>query len=207
MTFRIFTAAACLAALASCGPSEGPDSASADMAEAPIGDASDDAAKQDRRDVQTEAGRGSVAVNCDTVSAEGFCGIAFGMSEAEARAGFEGELFGEPMAGSACFYLRTDEDAYGRAYMLVDGAVERIDIREEGVTTPEGASVGMAVDDVEALYDTTERTPNKYDPEKTVLKATLTHDAYAVFEEGDDGKVRAYRVGREPAVDYVEGCA
>ena len=145
--------------------------------------------------------------DCSTLTPDGICHVEYGMTAEAARAAFDGELYGDQPTDTSCYYLRPDEGAYTLLYMIVDGSVERIDVSVPGITTPQGAEVGMPLDDVEALYDTTERIPNKYMPDYEDVRVTLGDGMFAVFEEGEGGIVSAYRYGRPPAVDYVEGCA
>ena len=144
---------------------------------------------------------------CATVTVDGLCNIGFGMDEAEAKAAYGGALSGDAAENTSCYYLLPAGAGYGRTFMMVDGTMQRIDVRDTSVETMEGAMVGMSLDLVDGLYEGGVRTPNKYAPANEDLKVDLGNDIYAIFEEGNDGKVRAYRVGMEPAVDFVEGCA
>lgn len=144
---------------------------------------------------------------CATISSDGLCNIGFGMSEAEAREAYPGELNGDATENSACYYLLPAGAGYGTAFMMVEGNVKRIDIRDTSVATETGAKVGMLLDEVEDLYGGGTRTPNKYAPANEDLKIDLGDGVFAIFEEGNQGRVRAYRLGVEPAVSYVEGCA
>ena len=147
------------------------------------------------------------ADDCATLSADGLCGLRFGMDEGEVRAAYPGEIHGDQPADSACFFLRPQEASYGQLFMMDGGTLERIDISIPGIATPQGAEVGMMLEAVEGLYEDTERLPNKYVPDYEDLRVTLGDGLFAVFEQGEGGIVQAYRVGRAPAVDYVEGCA
>lgn len=150
--------------------------------------------------------RAEMDAACSTVTADGMCNISFGMTPDEAREAFPSELYGGPDANPACYYLRPSATDYGRAFMVVDEKIQRIDIRDDSVETLLGARVGLPLDEVEAMYEDTTRTPNKYAPGNDDLKADLGDGVFAVFETDNSGSVRAFRVGVEPPVDYVEGC-
>lgn len=146
---------------------------------------------------------------CNTVSIDGYCKVAFGMTKDEAIAaspvpldGLQYVDFDDPME-SACYYL-SPSDAVG--FMLVRDSVERIDVVAPGVRTPEGAQVGMSLDEVETLYPDSVREPNFYSAPDENLIAKLNDSVFVLFEEDSEGIIRAYRVGREPAVKFVEGC-
>lgn len=208
-------ASASLLALAACGPGGSPDpepitppeSTSADAVPDLPEPATQTASRTSRPAELTDAEKAELAEACSTVSAEGMCNVAFGMTADEAREAFPAELYGDATENSACYYLRPSQTDYGRAFMVVDGTVQRIDVRDRSVETLLGAAVGVSLNEVEEMYETTERTPNKYAPANDDLKADLGNGVFAVFEEGNDGKVRAFRIGQPPAVDYVEGCA
>ncbi|MGB3624647.1 MAG: hypothetical protein WA989_02395 [Henriciella sp.] len=144
---------------------------------------------------------------CSTLSADGLCNIEFGMSESEARAAYPGDLNGDARENTSCYYLLPAGAGYGTAFMMVDGSVKRIDIRDTSVATAAGAKVGMLLDEIDDLYPGGTRTPNKYAPANEDLKVDLGDGVFAIFEEGNQGRVRAYRLGIEPAVSFVEGCA
>ena len=113
----------------------------------------------------------------------------------------------ETGAMSACYYMTPEEGNFDLGYMVVDGTVQRIDVRVPGLTFKNGAGVGMSADDVKALYPDAAVQPDKYAPELENISTKLSGGAKAVFETGDDGIVSAYRVGMAPPVDYVEGCS
>ncbi|GGD07864.1 hypothetical protein [Aquisalinus flavus] len=149
--------------------------------------------------------------DCDPATAEGYCGVLFGMSAGEARAAYPGGLVGgpdeDPYGDPGCYYLNVAPENYEIGFMVVDGTVMRLDVRAPGVTTEAGAMVGMAAEDVLARYPDAERLPNKYTDEDDI-HVDLGNDAKAIFEqEVGEGTISRYRIGLAPPVDYVEGCA
>ncbi|MEQ9317403.1 MAG: hypothetical protein RLN72_16250, partial [Henriciella sp.] len=205
------------AALAACGGPSGGEEAN-DSAPAPVPAADSEADLPDlpgeapatapaTAPALSPAEEAAAEAACATLSAKGLCNIEFGMSDAEARAAFPGTLSGDATENSSCYYLLPTGAGYGTAFMVVDGTVQRIDIRDTSVATAAGAKVGMLLDDVDDLYDGGTRTPNKYAPANEDLKVDLEGGVFAIFEEGNQGRIRAYRLGIEPAVSFVEGCA
>lgn len=156
------------------------------------------------------AGAGAAETNsCSVVSTAGYCGVNFGMNEEKARASYAG-ILSEPEAYAdeeeeSCFYL-SDESA-DAAFMVVDGVIERVDVFGRSVATQAGAKIGMAFDDVAALYPDARREANPYMDPLEDLHADLGAGVFAVFEQDERGRVRHFRIGRKPAVDYIEGCS
>lgn len=147
---------------------------------------------------------------CATITADGLCGVDFGMSADEARQAHLAGLYAMGDSGtgeeSACYYLGPEEGNYDVGYMVESGSVQRIDIRAPGVVTPEGVEVGMNEAEVEAIYPDLTRQPNKY-VDRDDLIVEMDGGAKLIMETDEAGAVSAYRVGLSPAVDFVEGCA
>lgn len=147
--------------------------------------------------------------DCQTVTAEGLCGVEFGMTADDARAAHQSGLYNMGDSGTgddqACMYLGPQQDNYDVGYMLVDGTVQRIDIRAPGVATGEAVQVGMQAGAVEGIYPDLERQPNKYS-EYDDLIVQLSGEAKLIMETDENGLIASYRIGLPPAVDYVEGC-
>ena len=68
---------------------------------------------------------------------------------------------------------------------------------------------GLAAADIQRRYPgPVARSPHKYVDGGEYLRVDAPRgDAVLVFETGVDGRVTGWRVGRPPAVDYVEGCS
>lgn len=147
--------------------------------------------------------------DCQTVTAEGLCGVEFGMTADDARAAHQGELYNMGDSGTgddqACMYLGPQQGNYDVGYMLVDGTVQRIDVRAPGIATAESVEVGTPATDVTRLYPGLERQPNKYTSRDNLI-VQLSGDVRLVMETDEAGNVASYRIGLPPAVDYVEGC-
>jgi hypothetical protein len=144
---------------------------------------------------------------CDTIGAGGYCGIEYGMTAEEAEAAYQGgALYGAEAANEFCYYLQTRKGSYDRALMVNMGKIERVDIKDPTLTL-NGVGIATPLDDVEDAFDTTSRSPNKYLENAQDLRVDLGDGVHAVFQEGTDGDVRAWRIGIEPAISFVEGCA
>lgn len=151
--------------------------------------------------------------SCGQANAQGFCGVVWGMTADEAIKAFPGGLFdSENMRNdpdfSQCYYLTLNRDGdFVAGFMVVEGKIERFDARAPTIATDKGARVGMKFVDVEALYPGSRREPNHYTAPIEDLTVDLGGGVKAVFEQDEAGLVSSWRIGREPAASYVEGCA
>ena len=96
--------------------------------------------------------------------------------------------------------------------MLNGSTVVRIDVQDRNVQTSTGVSVGGSTGDVLRLYggDRVERQPHKYVEGAEYLivpPESLSKETLLLFETDADGRIVEIRVGRDPEVGWVEGCA
>jgi hypothetical protein len=96
--------------------------------------------------------------------------------------------------------------------MWVAATLARIEILAPRLPTDRGAQVGDTEARVESLYHgSITAMPAKYDPEGRYLvvrpAAPLDSSRRIVFETDSTRRVTRYRVGREPEVEWVEGCS
>lgn len=150
--------------------------------------------------------------DCGPATREGYCGVVWGMTEAEAAAAFPGGLFDiDNMKADpdfvGCYYLQTAKDNYDAGFMVADGKVERLDMSGDWISTDKGARVGMLFSEVEALYPGAVREPNHYTAPLEDLIVDLGGGVKAVFEQSENGRITAWRIGRTPAVELIEGCS
>ena len=108
----------------------------------------------------------------------------------------------------ACFHLTpvSAKVPADLAFMFVDSAFARYSTESATLTAPGGGKVG----------DTTEAVERRYSGKIEVQPHKYTDGKYLRIQQGDDilifatdraGVVQEWRVGRAPAIDYVEGCA
>jgi len=165
------------------------------------------------------AGAGIGALRVDlpapgTVGFEGFGPARFGDSAEAVRQAWGGDLGDvRPPEPGGCHYLIPQplgEDGYRVAFMVEGGRFVRMDVRDPTVIAPGGARVGMAGDEVRALYrERLSEHPHKYDPDGRVLRVAAPDGGSGalVLELDAAGQVDEWRVGIPPQVDYVEGCS
>ena len=146
---------------------------------------------------------------CGLVSAEGFCGVKFGMAIAAARAVYPGKL--ETLSGDdapdpqVCFELFGNAPIKGVSFLVEQSKIGRVDFLEEGPKSADGFGVGSEASAMRAKYaPALKEQPNKFEPEVTELILDLP-PGRQVFEI-QDGKVRAWRAGIAPTIDYAARC-
>ena len=113
-------------------------------------------------------------------------------------------------ADSGCAYLAVPGVPAGMRTMWVAATLARIDITAPKLPTDRGVSVGDKAAKVEQLYQgSVTAMPAKYDPhgKYLVVKAGTDTTRRIVFETDSSTRITRYRVGREPEVEWVEGCS
>lgn len=92
--------------------------------------------------------------------------------------------------------------------MVEAGRIARVDVDTTGVRTAAGVGVGDTEDQLKRLYrDQLSVTPQKYtEGHYLTVTPNAADSTYAIVFETTDGKVRRFRAGRRPQVEYVEGC-
>jgi hypothetical protein len=151
---------------------------------------------------------GSVAPPADTVGANGFGAVRFGMDRVDAGKAAGGALEA-PEADSAC-YVAHRSGQPEIAYLFDDGKLARIDVRTPGVLADGGGRVGMQVDEIRTLYaGHLSEQPAKSDPAARVLKIGGDKPGVGgvIFDVDGTGTVTRYRAGLPPALDSPEGCS
>lgn len=150
---------------------------------------------------------------------DGYAGAKLGAGIAEVRNGFGSPLqglgtdaAGKPLpaddSNEGCYFLRP-QGAEDPRLMIEARKLVRYDVRSAAFTAPGGGKVGMTLGELQLLYpERADVGPDKYDEKAQHLRVRPAREGDAVidFALGADGRVGAWRVGRTPQVDYVEGC-
>jgi hypothetical protein len=148
--------------------------------------------------------------SCGPVTAEGYCGVTFGMSPDAAREKFPVKL--EVYAGESvnsdpnqCFELFAGEPVQGVSFLVEQAKIGRLDVMSGGPRTADDFGVGTAGGAIREKFGAavTEQ-PNKYESE--IIELHMQQGATKFVFELQDGKVRAWRAGLAPTIDYVERC-
>lgn len=147
---------------------------------------------------------------------DGYGSIEFGMTAAEARADWNGNVLepaDDPDDVNACHHLSPAGQAMPAdlAFMFEGDLFVRYSAESAEITAPGGGRVGMDEATLQGLYgDRLEPAPHKYvEGGKMLMSAEDggTVPSRLFFELDAEGRVTSWRVGLAPQIGYVEGCS
>ncbi len=142
------------------------------------------------------------------VSATGFGPLKAGQSVAEAAAAVGGSFIVAAGASPECSYAEWSSAPEGVRVMLVNDTVARVDVTSATVSTAQGAKVGDNEGRINSLYATKVlMMPHKYTTGKYMVITQPEDTLHRIVFETDGQQVTQYRAGREPEVQWVEGCS
>ena len=105
-----------------------------------------------------------------------------------------------------CFYAETSKHP-GIAFMVENGRVSRVDVRERGPSTAAGVRVGGPEALVMKVYGQRLKVEqHAYDPEAHYLTLYSANGRYGLRFETGDGKITSFYAGERHAIAYIEGC-
>ena len=141
---------------------------------------------------------------------DGYGPLTLGATLDEVRAAWKEPLQGD-VADDYCHALRPQGSQADDVILMIEGKrLVRYDVRNDRIVAPGGGKVGMSLGQLQTLYpDRGDLTPHKYDEKGQNLRVRPAAEGGAIvnFEINGDGTVTAWRVGKTPQVDYVEGCS
>lgn len=141
---------------------------------------------------------------------DGYGPLTLGSSLEEVRSAWKEPLQGE-VPDDYCHALRPQGAQADDVILMIEGKrLMRYDVRNDRIVAPGGGKVGMSLGQLQTLYpDRGDLTAHKYDEKGHNLRVRPAEEGGALinFEINGDGNVSAWRVGRSPQVDYVEGCS
>ena len=145
------------------------------------------------------------------VSDSGAGALRIGMTRDQLALDLHAPIPTRTRADSGCAYLAIPGIPPGMRTMWVAATLARIDIGAPKLPTDRGAKIGDKQAKIESLYrGRVSAMPAKYDPrgKYLVVRPVPPSDSSRriVFETDSSTRVTRYRVGREPEVEWVEGC-
>jgi hypothetical protein len=143
------------------------------------------------------------------VSPSGVGGVRIGMTVVQLNAALGDSLKPLYEFNDECDYVHPATFPGGMSLMVEQDTIVRIDVDSAGILTPKGVGVGDTEERVMQVYGTAARvSPHHYTgPEGHYVTVIEGPDsAYRTVFETDGKRVLAFRAGRTPAVEYVEGC-
>lgn len=109
-----------------------------------------------------------------------------------------------------CYYVTAGAGLPGVAFMVVDGAVVRVEINAPSViATRSGVRIGTPEASVREVYPNNIQQANEAVSEGEALAFVPNDEAdadYRIYFAIDGGEVSSYRLGIRPAVDNLLGC-
>lgn len=110
-----------------------------------------------------------------------------------------------------CAYYKLQGQPNDVLFMVNNGTISRVDIKNPQITTRSGAKIGDTEARIKSLYPgQIQVTPHKY-VEKghylTFVPRDVTDKNYRLIFETDGSRVTQYRSGKLPQVEWVEGCS
>lgn len=138
--------------------------------------------------------------------------LRIGMTFAQAARAAGATVPDTSRADSSCAYVALDGVPHGARLMWVEGHLARMEVVDSTIPTARGVRVGDRQERVDSLYrGLITVSPHKYDPRASyrIVRFPAPGDSAfrLVFETDSTRRVARYRVGREPEVEWVEGCA
>jgi hypothetical protein len=187
--------------LAACGEATAPEG---EHAHAP------EAVEPAPLDPNADAAEQAALASCGAVTAQGYCGVTFGMPPAEARTkfpiGLEMYSSGDPNDPNRCFEMFAVAPVQGVSFLAEMNKVGRLDVLSEGARTADGFGVGTTAEDIKAKFGAAiSEQPNKYEAE--ISELVISEAGAKFIFEIQEGHVRAWRAGVIPTIDYVEHCS
>jgi hypothetical protein len=114
--------------------------------------------------------------------------------------------------GNDCAYYQPEGTPDNVFFMVTEGRIARIDIESPNITTLSGAKIGDTEARIKTLYEgQMETQPHPYvpggkslifvpeDPQERIYRV--------VFETDASGMVTRFRNGKQPEVEFTEGCS
>ncbi|HEY9825579.1 MAG TPA: hypothetical protein V6D19_09035 [Stenomitos sp.] len=151
--------------------------------------------------------------------------VGMTVAEAEQSSGIQLKEQGGRAGNGSCYYLRPQSGPQGLGFMVISNRADqrivrtqdriaRVDVyRDSRITTLSGAKIGDTEAQVRALYPgRIQETPHKYTSDQgghylTYVPKDAADQNYRLIFETLNGRITAFRAGKRPEVDFVEGCA
>ena len=147
-----------------------------------------------------------------TVTTVGLGPVFIGMTVDEAAEAARMSMVGEVDPDTpGCFFIRPQYGLEGVSFMVLDGAIARVDINPPStITTRSGAGIGMSEEALRELFPGQIEAAPTYVVEREGLQFVPRDENEAEFRvvfEMENGVVAAYRSGKLPGVGSAVGCS
>lgn len=115
-----------------------------------------------------------------------------------------------PPAERECGYVQATGAPAGVIFMVRDGIIARVDVREAGVLSGEGIGIGATEAEVKARYGAqVTQQPHKYTDGHYLVVRPMSADSatHRLVFVTDGSVVTSMHGGRLPEAEWVEGCS
>jgi hypothetical protein len=138
--------------------------------------------------------------------------VGMTVNEASRAAGVRLVKSYEPLNEEFCAYFKPQGEPKGMSFMVTKGRIVRVDISNERITTIKGAQIGDTEEQIFSLYPGQIRViknplggPGQ---NLTFVPRDAADSNYRlIFQTGNDRRVKYFRSGQLPQVEYIEGCS
>lgn len=152
--------------------------------------------------------------NNSKLALNGIGSIRVGMTvdEASRAAGVRLVKSYEPLNEEFCSYFKPLGGLTGISFMVTKGRIVRVDISNERVTTIKGAKLGDTEEQIFSLYPGQIRViknplGGRGNNLTFVPRDAADSNYRLIFQTGNDKRVKYFRSGQLPQVEYIEGCS
>jgi hypothetical protein len=112
-----------------------------------------------------------------------------------------------PSMRSDCEYMSLRAEPKGVSFLFENGTLSVVSVKSGTVRTVEGVGIGDTEKTVNSVYEGRVVTqPAKYTSGHRLIVTPKNNGNHRLVFETENGKVTQFASGREPAVEYVEGC-
>jgi hypothetical protein len=137
------------------------------------------------------------------LSPQGYGAVVFGkpLAAAEKRLGRAHAL---EARNAECYYVSFAR--YPKVYFMVENGIVTRAEADVPLENSAGIQLGMTVDQIRQRYSRARIEPHHYDDTGHYVILPTRDGRAALLFEASGGVTNSIRAGREPAVEYVEGC-
>lgn len=140
--------------------------------------------------------------------------VGMTVDEASRAAGVKLVFVASGPDGVSCSQFKPEGELKDIAFMVTKGRIARVEIRDKRITTIRGARIGDTLDRIISLYPgqiqiikapLTSR-PEGNSKHLTFVPKDAADNNYRIIFETTFDRVREFRSGKLPEVEFLEGC-
>ncbi|AFZ11161.1 hypothetical protein Cri9333_0161 [Crinalium epipsammum PCC 9333] len=148
--------------------------------------------------------------NQSKVLINGIGSVQVGMTVAQASKAAGTKLVSSGSIEPQCSYYNLQNGTKDIAFMVTNGRIARVDVLKGRISTASGARIGDTEARIKALYaGQIQVSPHKYTNGHylTFVPKDKSDKNFGLVFETDGKRVTQYRSGKQPELQFVEGCS